>query len=249
MGDLSPGGSRCSSFRDAIVLEPFQPPTDGERRAFQAKQAEFACRAADLAKDFYSRFPDHSMAPAAKGMERSLMGPYASHVLDCGANKIEEEALARGPAGSSPMLAAMEKGAQEMLARFPSELVPNQLLLKVARQSEPLKARQLAEEVRNRPGLADFVKEEAGELHMKLDRVGKPLALKFRAVDEREVDLANLKDKVVLIDFWATWCVPCVAGLPGIKSIYEQLHGQGFEIVGISLDQQKESLTSLELIS
>lgn len=72
----------------------------------------------------------------------------------------------------------------------------------------------------------------------------KPLEIKFKAVDGREVDLAQLKGKVVLIDFWATWCGPCVAELPNVIKAYEKLHAKGFEIIGISLDQNKAALES-----
>jgi thiol-disulfide isomerase/thioredoxin len=70
----------------------------------------------------------------------------------------------------------------------------------------------------------------------------KPLDLKFTAVDGREVDLAKMRGKVVLIDFWAVWCGPCVAELPNVLKAYEKLHPKGFEIIGISLDQDKAKL-------
>ena len=70
----------------------------------------------------------------------------------------------------------------------------------------------------------------------------KPLELKFTAVDGREVDVSKLQGKVVLIDFWATWCGPCVAELPNVLKAYKELHPKGFEIVGISLDGDKAEL-------
>ena len=72
--------------------------------------------------------------------------------------------------------------------------------------------------------------------------VGKPLDIQFTATDGSKVDLAKMKGKVVLIDFWATWCGPCVAELPNVKEAYAKLHPKGFEIVGISLDSSEDKL-------
>ena len=70
------------------------------------------------------------------------------------------------------------------------------------------------------------------------------IEVKFTAVDGREVDLAKLKGKVVLIDFWATWCGPCVGEVPHVLDAYKKFHDKGFEIIGISLDRDKNLLTS-----
>jgi len=58
------------------------------------------------------------------------------------------------------------------------------------------------------------------------------------------LSIGKFKGKVLLVDFWATWCGPCVAELPNVLKAYEKYHGKGFEIVGISLDSDKEKLTA-----
>ena len=73
-------------------------------------------------------------------------------------------------------------------------------------------------------------------------RIGKPLDMKFTAINGKQIDLAKMKGKVVLIDFWATWCGPCIAELPNVKKTYNKLNQKGFEIIGISLDSNENSL-------
>ncbi|MFH1748778.1 MAG: TlpA disulfide reductase family protein [Planctomycetota bacterium] len=60
-------------------------------------------------------------------------------------------------------------------------------------------------------------------------------------LDGQELKLSKLQGKVVLIDFWATWCGPCVAELPNVKKAYEQYNEKGLVIIGISFDQDADT--------
>lgn len=68
----------------------------------------------------------------------------------------------------------------------------------------------------------------------------KPLEFKHIAIDGRIIDLKELHGRVVLIDFWATWCSGCIARMPAIKAVYDKYKQDGFEVVSVSLNQMTE---------
>ena len=55
-------------------------------------------------------------------------------------------------------------------------------------------------------------------------------------LDGRALSLENLRGQVVLVNFWATWCPPCRAEMPGFQKVYAAKHAAGFTVVGISMD-------------
>ena len=73
---------------------------------------------------------------------------------------------------------------------------------------------------------------------------GKTLDLKYTSIDGKTVDLSKMRGKVVLVDFWATWCPVCVDEMPSVVAIYKKYHDRGFEIVGVSLNEDKGEMLS-----
>ncbi len=59
--------------------------------------------------------------------------------------------------------------------------------------------------------------------------------------DNKDLALSSFRGKIVLIDFWASWCAPCRKELPNVKRVYEKYKNKGFEILGVSLDKDRDT--------
>jgi peroxiredoxin len=75
----------------------------------------------------------------------------------------------------------------------------------------------------------------------------KAPAFQTKTLDGKTVSFpADYKGKVLLLDFWATWCRPCREELPKVVSVYKHYHDKGFEVLSVSLDRAKQGPAVLQ---
>jgi thiol-disulfide isomerase/thioredoxin len=141
-----------------------------------------------------------------------------------------------------PLFDAYEKQLQQLIEQHPGDPAPFLGFMELFEKCDVGRTRRLLEEILNREQLPDKIRPAYEELRKKVDLVGKPLALKFTALDGSTVRFEELRGKVVVVDFWATWCGPCVRDLPKLQALYAEHRSAGLEVVGISFDRERAKL-------
>jgi thiol-disulfide isomerase/thioredoxin len=241
--------------------------TDSPTEEFKKQHAALAVGTANRAREFYTRFPTNTNVIAAKKLQCKMLETAFFDEYD--KRIFADWAAAQQTLFSDPKLTEAdkfqlslaiiqrkrfdrwldpttrdierEKDIRELIENYPKQDQPYSMLLNLAAISPDTKARLIANETLTFP-VSEEIKTKAEGILRRVDAVGKPLDIKFTALDGRQVDLRQMKGKVVLIDFWATWCGPCVGEIPHLIEAYEQFHLQGFEVIGVSFDSDREAL-------
>jgi thiol-disulfide isomerase/thioredoxin len=116
-----------------------------------------------------------------------------------------------------------------------------------------VKANELIQQLKNEFQGTHIVAEldQQNAMEAAVKKIQDSLAVGATFPDFSEKDMegkplspADHKGNVLLIDFWATWCPPCRAEIPNVVATYKKYHDQGFDIIGVSLDQEREKLLS-----
>jgi thiol-disulfide isomerase/thioredoxin len=174
------------------------------------------------------------LPPVGSGKGKPFIGVALS-------GNVVQQVTSQSPAAG----AGLQAGDQ--IVSFQGEPVsdPAQLGIILARlapgDSVELEVKRGSETMKKKLTLAD--RYEAVE--SKQDRIGKPVAdLVATDVHGREVRLSSFRGKVILLDFWATWCKPCREAMPALQLLSETLESRDFVWIGVSVDDDQDAWTS-----
>jgi thiol-disulfide isomerase/thioredoxin len=176
-----------------------------------------------IARAYLQEYPDGPVRPLAQiiaTMGRAQSGAFAEAVASF-------KALMEGLGGSEQV---------EFAANFADNLAGA-----ATSAGEVEAAREVYTTVLKKFGGENAsVRQKVADDLARLDRVGRPApTVSVTDLDGKAFRLDDLKGKYVLIDFWATWCAPCLAELPRVQAAEARYRDKGFRVVSVSLDETK----------
>jgi thiol-disulfide isomerase/thioredoxin len=239
-----------------LAYRAMQPPqVDASRRDDQAYVASyihdaeaFEAKRAAIAKAFCEKFPnDPAVSEMMQDRWMSLLrlGEVSTVMAEM------DQAMANHPdadakAGILFMRAVvmlntdpdkLPAAIDEFIKAAPNDERGAELLLS-ERENDPDKRIAIFRRIVQLYPTSEYAKTAEGQIR-QIEGIGKPFELTFTdAISGKEISVQKeLKGKIVVIDFWATWCGPCVGQMPENKELYSEYKDKGVEFIGVSLDQ------------
>jgi len=126
-----------------------------------------------------------------------------------------------------------------------------QMAIKVEYSGRPLIAKEMIEvaqtQIKNLkdPDAQAELERNCKQFQSRFAVLNKPMDLSQLVDTEgKPVDLSRYKGKVVLVDFWASWCGPCIQEIPNIEDAFAAYNKEGFEVIGVNLDEDRSKLNT-----
>lgn len=204
------------------------------------------------------RFYDEYFAPALSMLEahylkEARMTPYVASLARTGTSggkagkaifSLLDKVISENPKGSEQRVQAAYHYVNEQSRRLNDLTIPDAERSKL-REKFTRYATLAADEAGDFTIWGQPAKEKTGRLFNSVTKlsIGNELPnAQAGVVGGGEDQLSNYRGKVILLDFWATWCVPCVANLPKVVKLKEELAGTSFEVIAISVDDSDEAV-------
>ncbi len=188
--------------------------------------------------------------PSAEVYGEIIAAADASPAIKARASGDRLVQLSEGALEKKLPLADWEKMATEHFTQFPDydyNTMLREQHMDLVRKLDEAKLIPFLEELSKHPkdDVATIAKAKLAAAKERAALKAAPLDLKYKALDGSEVDIEKLRGKVVLVQFWATWCSICMEEMPKVQAAYTKLHGKGFDVLGISLDDDEKELRAM----